>query len=401
MKFTYFHLPSVALTLLIGACKKAPEVEPPPPPPVTVAHPAMMEVQVFAEFPATLEALSNTEIRARVRGILQSKNFEEGMPVKAGQLLFEIEPASYQQAVDAAKADLLRAEAGQQLAEKRLARLQQALAKNAVSEIEVEIASAEFAQASASVEQAQAKLSNAELDLSYTRITAPFDGRISRNLGGTDNLVGFAEPTLLARLVDDSQIQAYFEVPERDVIRFLEARANKDAARVVREKEIGLVLADGTIYDIPGKIDFINNTVDPQTRTNQVRAVFDNPRGTLAAGLYGLIRVPMAVNPDDPENKMALTIPSVALQRDISGSFVWTVDNQNVVHRSQVTLGRNIPADTSGGEKLSLVVKGLTPEDRVIIRGTQRAREGAKVTPELAPPRDAAQAPTAEEATSL
>lgn len=370
--------------LPLGACRDTPVAQAPPPAPVTVAHPVMQKVTVFAEFPATLEANAAIDIRARVSGILTAMHFTEGGTVKIDQPLFEIEPAPYQQAVNSAKADLTRAEAGRLLAQKRLARLTQAQAKNAVSELDVDVAAAELSQASAGVEQARAKLENAELQLSYTRIHAPVSGRISRDLAGVGNLVGHGEPTLLTRLIDDSKVFAYFEVPERDVIRYLEARANQDAAKLVMEKPIGLRLADGSLFETPGRIDFIDNAVDPRTRTNRVRAVFDNPEGKLADGLYGLVRVPIGPNPEDPGQKEALTVPAIAVQRDIGGTFVWTVGHNNVVSRAAVSTGREVDATTTGGAKLAVILSGLSSADRVIVAGIQRAREGSLVQPKPA-----------------
>jgi RND family efflux transporter MFP subunit len=372
-----------ALALL--ACKESTPPPSPPPAPVTVVQPKKQEVTVFSEFPATLEANNAIEIRARVSGILRTKNFTEGGTVEEGQLLFEIEPDTYQQALKAAQADLTRAEAGRELAQKRFEKLEQASRKNAVAEIDVDVAAAELSQAAASVDQAQAQLENARLQLAYTRIEAPVSGRISLDLAGVGNLVGPGQETLLTRLIDDSQVFAYFEVPEREVIRFLEARANQDAARLVMEKPIGLRLADGSLYQKPGRIDFIDNAVDPQTRTIRVRAVFENPQSTLAAGLYGLVRVPVGPNPAEPSQKEALTIPSVAVQRDIAGPFVWTVDETNTVRRTEVKTGREVDASLSGGTRLSVILEGLTGDQRVIVAGLQRAREGAVVAPTLAP----------------
>lgn len=387
---------ALSALLALAACRDTPEVSAPPPAPVTVAHPVLQPVTVYAEFPATLEANAAIDIRARVSGVLTAMHFTEGGTVNKGQPLFEIEPAPYQQALNSAKADLTRAEAGRELAQKRLARLSQAQAKNAVSELDVEVAAAELSQASAGVEQARAKLENAELQLSYTRIQAPVSGRISRDLAGVGNLVGHGEPTLLTRLIDDSKVFAYFEVPERDVIRYLEARANQDAAKLVMEKPIGLRLADGSLFETPGRIDFIDNAVDPRTRTNRVRAVFDSPEGKLAAGLYGLVRVPVGPNPEDPGQKEALTVPAVAVQRDIGGTFVWTVGEDHLVSRSAVTTGREVDAATTGGTKLVVILSGLSATDRVIVAGLQRAREGSLVQPKLAGSPAPAEAGTAE-----
>lgn len=384
-----------ALSLL--ACKDSPPPPTPPPAPVTVMQPVRQEVTVFSEFPATLEADDAIEIRARVSGILRTKNFDEGGTVEKGQLLFEIEPDTYQQALNAAQADLTRAEAARELAGKRFEKLEQAGRKNAVAEIDVDVAAAELSQAAASVDQAKAQLEEARLQLAYTRIEAPVSGRISRDLAGVGNLVGTGESTLLTRLIDDSRVFANFEVPEREVIRFLEARANQDAAKLVMVKPIGLRLSDGSLYQKPGQIDFIDNAVDPQTRTIRVRAVFDNPEGTLAAGLYGLVRVPIGPNPQEPAQKEALTIPAVALQRDIAGPFVWTVDENNTVRRTGVTTGREVDAGLAGGTRLSVILEGLTSDHRIIVAGLQRAREGAVVAPTPASPaEETPNRPTAE-----
>lgn len=375
-----FQVSACAILILASsACRKPAKPAAPPPPAVRVANPVSGEVITYSEFPATLQATSSAEIRARVSGILQKVTFKEGSMVKEGALLFVIEPDPYELALEAATADLARAQAGSELAQKRHDRLAQALSKNAVSQIDVEVAAAELSQAAAGVSQAKVKVENAKLQLGYTKIHAPFSGRISRDLAGENNLVGYAESTVLTHLVDDSRMAAYFEVPERDVIRYLEARANVDAAKLVMQKDIALRLADGSTYDIPGHINFIDNVVDPKTRTITVRAEFENPRGTLAAGLYGLVRIPVGPNPQDPSQKQALTIPALAVQRDIAGSFVWIVDDSNVVRRQSVTTGRQIDPATEGGERSSIIISGLTVKDRVIVGGIQRVREGAPV----------------------
>ena len=188
---------------MIG-CSKQQEVAAPPPPPVTVDHPELREVKVYRTFPSTLKGVDEVEIRARVSGYLEETQFNEGSVVQKGEHLFTIEQEPYKLAVEAAQADLERAEAGRELAEKRLERLDEALKSNAVSEVEVDIAAAELAQSIASVSQAKAKLNNALLDLSYTDVHAPIGGRVSLALVSNENLVGYGEPTVITTIVDDS-----------------------------------------------------------------------------------------------------------------------------------------------------------------------------------------------------
>jgi RND family efflux transporter MFP subunit len=379
---------SVALGLT--ACKEAPAAPTPPPPPVTVTNPVMKEITAYAEFPASLKADATVEIRARVSGILKKMHFTEGGTVQKDQLLFEIEEDAYVQALSAAEADKKSADAALKLAEDRLKGIQQAFEKNAVSKIDRDVAVSEVSQAAAAVDQAQAQVDNAQLQLSYTKIKAPISGRISRDIAGVDNLVGTGEATLLTVIVDDSKMGAYFEVPERDVLSYLEARSNEENAKAIKDKPLKLRLSNGTIYgneaEEAGHIDFIDNRTDSQSRTNQVRAMFPNPDGKLADGLYGLVRIPVGPVPGDPKSMEALILPATALQRDLGGSFVWTVTSEDKVKRTPITLGRKLdPAETNNVSMIT-VVTGLTEEDRVIIAGTQRAREGATVKPMPAEP---------------
>ncbi len=375
---------SAASLLLFGACKEKEVAEERPPMPVTVANAEITEPLVYSEFPATLRAANEIEVRARVQGILQKQHFTDGQLVKKGDLLFEIEPDAYQQAVTAAEADLTSAKAGQDLAQKRYDRLAIALQKNATAKIDVDIAAAELAQSAAAVQQAEAKLKNNQLNLSYTKITAPLSGRVSRGLIDEGNLVGYADPTLLTTIIDDSEIQAYFEVPERKVLNFLAARNDQGHADRVRSLEIRLKLADGRIFETSGSIDFIENEVASQTRTNQVRATFANPDGVLASGLYGLVGIPSLPDPSKPDEKKALILPTEAILRDLAGSFVWVVDDQNTVQRRTVSTGKSLPIKQTDGVKKSVILSGLDGSEKVIISGLQRAREGAVVSPQTA-----------------
>ena len=384
------HLTLFLLLTLSPACSKKPQATAPQPLPVTVAHPVRRDVVVFKNFPATLEGSAEIEIRARVRGILEKANFKDGDLVEAGTELFRIEPEPYQLAVKAAEADVERAQASAELAESRLNRMLKAYETKAVSEIDVDIAKAEVSQAKAAVSQAKAQLDEAKINASYTTITAPVRGRMSRSLVDPGNLVGATESTLLATIIDDAQMRAYFEVPERAMIKYLDERSLEGGVERFADKEIRLERADGTIYNKAGKIDFINNQIDTSTRTAQVRAIFPNPDAQLSSGLYGLVGFPAGPDPNDTSKKQALLVPSVAILRDLGGNFVWIVDETNTVKRMGVSVGDSVekPVTSPGQprERESVIIDekgGLNESHRVIVSGLQRARDGAVVAPTL------------------
>ncbi len=372
---------------LLAACGEKSESTAPKPLPVSVAQPSKREVVVFREYPSTLVGATEIEIRARVPGILSlapdAPKFA-GQRVEKGTLLFIIEPETYTQQTRAAQAAVDRAEASRELAKKRFDRVERARQTNSVSELDVEVASAELAEAEAAITQTRAELERTRINEGYTRIHAPVTGRMSRLLVDPGNLVGNAESTLLATIIDDSVMHAYFEVPERIVIRFLELR-DSGRADEVYQKQIRLKLADGHIYAKPGRIDYIENQIDTSTRTAKVRAVFDNPDGALSSGLYGLIGYPTGPEPGNPKVTEGLLVPSVAILRDLGGNFVWVVDDKNIVRRRAIETGDVVEKPATSQDAIpsleTIVLKGLEGNERVIVSGLQRAREGAPVTP--------------------
>lgn len=361
------------------------ETPPPLPPSVTVAAPEMREVTVYKTFPSTLQGVSEVEIRARASGYLEKTNFNEGSFVNKGDLLFIIEQAPYKLAVESSQADLERAEAGRELAKTRKQRLELALQTNSVSEVEVDIAAAELAQSIASVNQAKAHLNNAKLDLSYTTVHAPISGRISLANVSDENLVGYSEPTIITSIVDDSTIEAYFEVPEREAIKFLRQRSDQKVSEYVRGLDVKLELADRSMYGTIGHIDFMDNKVDSMTRTIRVRAIFDNAKYELTSGLFATVQVPVAPDQRNPTETKAIVVPAEVVLRDIGGRYVWVVDEQNIVRRRSVDVGETIikPATSSGeaAVRQTIILDGLDASEKIIVSGLQRVRDGAPVTP--------------------
>jgi len=265
-----------------------------------------------------LRAKESVEVRARVSGYLESVDFEDGQQVEVGQQLCVIEPAPYQAALTAAQADLDGARANKEIAQTNYDRRKQAYDKSkAVSEIDVLKAKADLDAATAAVLAAAAALEQARLNLSYTTNRAPITGRISRKRVSEGNLVGGAEPTLITTLMMEDPIYLYFNADERKLLEWI-SRYGRTTAKGKAEGIMGLRLADGTVYPHKGSVDFLDNRVDPETGTIEVRAIFPNPEGTLLPGFYGDLLAPNI-------RTNAVLVPDLCIQRDIGGSYVLLV----------------------------------------------------------------------------
>ncbi len=348
-----------ALALSFGCAKKN-EFQPPPPPEVTVQHPEQKDVTVYQGFPGRLVASESIEIRARVKGYLKSVNFKDGQRVKKGDLLFTIEPEEYKAAVMAAEANLEHAKANLKLADATLQRNKNAYKTKAVSELDVLSAEAKEQEASALVKAAQADLDDAQRNLSYTKILAPMDGRVSTHKLSVGNLVGDGSSTLLTTLVMEAPLDVYFNVDERSMIPFLKRGIRRKDERAT--SPFKLELANKTIYSEEGNLDYIDPEIDPDTGTLRARAVFQNKNLELMPGMYGKILVPRKI-------PNAILVPETCIQRDMVGSYVLVVNQQNKVESRHVERGDQV-------ETQRIITKGISPTDRVIVDGLQRARSG-------------------------
>jgi RND family efflux transporter MFP subunit len=353
--------------LVLAGCQQPQEFVAPPPPPVTVARPLQQAVTVYNEFTGTTEAIESVDIRARVEGFLDSIHFQPAAEVVQGELLFVIEQEPYQAALDRAKATLQSRIADHRLAKATARRKEEALKARAISKLEVLQAQAEVLTAQAAIAEAQADVRNAEIEFSYTEIRAPISGRIGRNLVDVGNLVGAGEQTLLTTIVNYQPMYAYFNVNERDLLRYGENR-RKEGDSWVPVFELGLANEKG--YPHEGRLDYIDNRVDETTGTITVRGEFPNQSGRMVPGLFARIRIP------EPEQRDALLVPENALGRDQRGTYVLVANSENVVEYRLLQVGPQV----DGG--LRIVADGLRPEDWVIVNGIQRARPGAKVAPE-------------------
>jgi RND family efflux transporter MFP subunit len=329
-------------------------------------------VTVYSSFPGRLVAHDKVDIRARVKGFLKTIDFKDGQRVKKGDLLFTIEPEQYAAAVDSAKAKLAQAEAAQKLAEATLQRTQNAYKTKAVSEVDLLTSEANKQGADASVLEAQAALDDAELNLSYTKIYAPLDGRLSRRLLSIGNLVGDGQSTLLTTLVVEAPIDAFFNVDERAMLPFLRKGIRNEVPKMTTIPPVTLELADGSQYDGTGTVNYIDPEFDPETGTAQARAIFENADYKLIPGLYGKILIPHEI-----EN--ALVVPDLAVQQDMAGSYVLAVNSSNIVESVYVVKGPLVGTERVV-EKDPTKTRELTVEDRVVINGLQRARPGIPVT---------------------
>jgi RND family efflux transporter MFP subunit len=365
---------------LFVACEQQNKYVEPPPPKVTVAKPLQKTVVNYLEFTGNTQAIEQVDVRARVAGFLQSKHFTPGTEVAEGDLLFVIDPREYQAEVKAAQAELGSAEAQLKRADIELGRAKRLYKQKAGSEAEVVKWQGESEIAKAAVTRAKAKLDRARLELSYTKVTAPLAGRISRNLVDVGNLVGEGEATLLTRITKYDPMHVYFNLNERDLLmvmamyrqrvidKGLDPSTESDART---EIPLYLGLANEEGHPHKGIADFAESSVDPETGTLQLRGVFPNPgkAPVLVPGLFARIQMPIDKQDD------ALLVSERALGADQGGRYLLVVNEESVVEKRPILLGRL-------ADGLRVISEGLQPGELVIVNGLQRARPGGKVEPE-------------------
>lgn len=374
-----------ALPLLVGACEdeKKNAYVAPPPPEVSVAQPRRQSVTEYLEFTGNTEARETAELRARVKGFLKSVHFADGAYVKEGDLLFVIDPAEYQAAVAAGKAKVAEVSARLERATRDLSRAQTLFKQGNVSEQVLDLRLSDKLQAQAEVQVAEADLEQAQLKLGYTRVTAPFDGRMGRTLVDAGNLVGSDGNTHLATIVATDPIYAYFSLNEKDLLRVRKPQANTGAAPERGDKvqaiplQLGLTNEEG--FPHQGHLDFADTGVDPTTGTILLRGVFANANRALLPGLFVRIRAPIGESTD------ALLVDDRAIGIDQRGRYVLVVNDQNKVEIRPVEIGSKVG-------NLRQITKGLAAGDWVIVGGLQRAREGIEVKPNRQEPSAAAPA---------
>lgn len=352
----------LCLGLVASGCSESkPPAPPGPPPAVTVVRATPQLVRASTSFTGRIQAADKVDLRARVEGFLEKRQFVEGADVKQGDLLFVIEKGLYQAALDEAKAGLAKAEADLKLAEVEFERQKELFARNVGSQAKLDEVTAKQGEARANLLAQKAGVEKATLQLGYTDITAPIAGRIGRAAISVGNFVGPSSGSL-ATIVTQDPIYASFPVTQREI---LEVRRQGDL-KGHAEATIRLELADGKPYASTGKINFLDVTVNPGTDTVQVRAVFPNPDRLLVDGQLANV----VVESGDGEN--VLVVPQQALQLDQTGPFILVVDDGEKVAVRRIETGAVRGADI-------VVRKGLGGNERVITEGIQRVRPGQAV----------------------
>jgi RND family efflux transporter MFP subunit len=361
---------ALAVMALAPGCAGEAEQAAPPPPEVTVAQPVEREVSVELEATGTVTGLETVEVRARVQGFVERIHFRAGSIVGEGELLFTIDPRPFQARLAQAEAELAGKEASLQLARSNLAKAK-ALAKSQVMAAqELDTRTAQNDQALAEVALARANVESAKLDLEYTEVRAPIGGRIGRNLVDQGALVGASDPTLLATIVNDARVYAYFDVSERQMLDYL--RGNPTARQVSDSAQppqpVFLARADQKDFPYRGTIDSADNQLDAETGTLRIRAVFDNADRSIVPGTFVRLKVPTS-------REQALLVPDLAVGTDQAGRYVLVVDENNVVERRGVEVGALV-------DRMRRIVDGVTLEQWVVVNGLQRARPGMPVAPQ-------------------
>ncbi|MFZ2447733.1 MAG: efflux RND transporter periplasmic adaptor subunit [Syntrophobacteraceae bacterium] len=384
LKKPTYVLFSIVLALVAGGCEDKNQYVAPPPPSVSVTLPTHKSVAEYIEFTGTTQAIASIDIRARVQGFLQSVHYQDGSPVKKGDLLYIIEPATYQAAVDKAVGELDSKKAQLDRAEVEYQRNLRLMKENATSERDLNNSKATRDSAKADVLVAAANLDTARISLGYTTIRAPLDGRIGRTQIDVGNLVGAGEFTLLTTIKQYNPIYAYFTLNEHDLLRIARMYLGQETVPV----PVYLGLADEQDCPHVGTLNYEDLGVDPSTGTFLLRAVFPNPPPYLILpGLFVRLRASVGTH----EN--ALMVPERAIGVDQGGKYVLVVDNDDVVRHRPIKVGI-----LDGG--LREIEQGLKADERVIVTGLQRARPGVKVVPTAADPAASAASPKRSSASS-
>jgi RND family efflux transporter MFP subunit len=341
-------------------------------PSVTVAQPLTKKVTDWDEYTGRFTAVQSVELRARVSGYLDGIKFTDGQLVEKGQLLFVIDPRPFQATLEKAQADLKREESRQELATSELARATKLLAAHAISQEEYDTRAQTSSESAASVASARAAARSAALDLEFTEIKAPFAGRIGDRKIDIGNLVsgGGAGATLLATIVTQDPIYFEFDGSEADYLKYVRlSQAGTRPSSRDAPNQVMVKLMDEAKWSHAGRMNFVDNQLDPNSGTVRGRAVLSNPGSLFQPGMFGRLRLIGSGQYD------ALLLPDEAVVSDQATKLVMVVGEDGTVAPHPVTLGPKI-------DGLRVIKSGIAGGDKVIISGLTRARPGAKVTPQ-------------------
>jgi multidrug efflux system membrane fusion protein len=363
--FAQWRLVPLAALLFLpayGCTRTAAQPGPPPPARVTVAAAIDRDITEWDEFTGRLEAVDSVEVRPRVSGYVSSIHFKEGAIVERGALLFQIDPRPFAAEVDRLRAELTRARSTVQRAASELRRAERLRTENAISQEEHDRRAAFAQESAAQVSAVEAALRAVDLNLSFTRVTSPIRGRVSRAFVTEGNLVssGPGEATLMTTVVSLDPIHAHFDADERIFLKY-------SGARGAANLPIRMALATESGFPREGVVDFLDNQLNPVSGTIRARAVFRNPDGLLRPGLFVRLRVAGA-------RARALLIQDRAVGTDLDKKFVLVLGADKTVQYRTVMLGPIV-------DDLRVVRSGLAAGDVIVVNGLQRVRPGAKVDP--------------------
>ncbi len=356
---------SIAVGLL-AACKQKPSAPPPQVPEVGVVAVQPQTVPVTIELPGRTSAYLVAEVRARVDGIVQSREFKEGSEVKAGQLLYKIDPAYYSAQLDNAKAGLMKAQANLIAANAQIARYKKLIKAHAISRQDYDNAVATHAQAKAEVAAGKALVKTAQINLDYTSVVSPISGRIGKSFVTKGAYVQANQATLLAIVQKFDPIYVDVAQASTELLRLRRELAQSEQKTSDNTVKASLTLEDGTRYPLQGKLQFSDITVDPTTGTIGLRALFANPKQELLPGMFVRAHLEEGVN-------QTLTVPQVGVTHDAKGQPVaLIVDAENKVTPRTLVTVRTFKDQW-------LVASGLQAGDKVIVEGLQKVQPGMTV----------------------
>ena len=357
---------AIGLALAVSGCKKANQYAPPPAPKVSVAKPVEQKITRYLEATGNTASVASVDLVARIQGFVQGISYQDGAEVKTGDILFTIEPLPYQAKLQQAQAAEASAQATLNNAQINFDR-QQSLQRGAVASVQaLDDARAQRDTAQAGLVQAQANTQLAAINYGYTRVLAPFNGRVSAHLVSIGDLVG-SQPTKLATIVQMQPIYVTFNVSEQVVIR-IRAQTGRPGVAALQTIPVEIGLQGETGYPHRGHMDYVAPTVDPSTGTLLARGVLDNADRALLPGYFARVRVPLETDVS------ALLVPDAALGADQGGRYLLVVGKDNAVAEKHVGIG---PIEGN----LRVIETGLQPDDLVVIDGLQRAVPGQTVEP--------------------
>ena len=363
-----------SLFLIVGCERKQEQAAPPV---VTVAKVTQMTVPVYLNYVGNTQAVRSVDIVARVEGFLWERHFIDGADVKEGDLLFVIDPRQYQASLDNARGQLAEDEAALAYAREQVERYRPLAEKQYITRDAFDQYVTKVKEAEAAVEADRAAVRLAELNLSYCKMYAPFDGRIGQRQVDVGNVVGSTQgpgqTTGLANIVQLDPIYVYFSPTERDLPEILRKRNEGDLL-------VTVILPDESIHPHQGKVDFIDNTVDSTTATITMRAVVPNPEKTLLPGQYAKVRVLLTTEPN------AIVVPEQAVSEDQEGLYVLVVGQDNKVEE------RKVEAGTIYNE-MRVIESGVKPDELVITEGLQKVKPGTLVQTKLSSSEDISKRP--------